>query len=247
MDNSSPLFRRLDRDWSNLATSPASAAAVSRWRASAPALTPYRDLAEVLQGCRQRGGIQGNTVLAAVIASGRRDPLAERTALQALLPGLTRLSQRIHRRGLVGPGRAWADLEELDQDLVALTLGRIRAHAVRPPRWPASTVLSEVWERARTIAARHRREGALWHLRDDGWWDGRTDADEELWSDRLTRLLRHAVDTGLLDADAARLVFTTRVLGFTLTEVADRAGLPLSTLHDHRSRAERDLTGLLAA
>ena len=136
------LFRRLERDWEIEGASPAARAALTRWASSQPALRGLKSPLEVVQRCHdRRDAAEPRALLEADLAEANDDPLAVRTVVQALLPGLAGVARRA--RGLrEGNVMVWESLQELDQHVVALAYERVEALAGRHnpgPHRPSST------------------------------------------------------------------------------------------------------------
>jgi hypothetical protein len=84
-------LEELDREWSELATSPRARRALIRWaNDDHPALAGLSNLDELLAARRDNN--RAPALLAALAALAPTDELAARTLLQALVPGLARLS-----------------------------------------------------------------------------------------------------------------------------------------------------------
>jgi hypothetical protein len=147
------LYRMLETEWNQIAQSYRARSACARWARGDAVLEGIVSPAEVVARCQARGhGAHSAAVLAAVLGHAATDDWAARTVLQAVLPGLAALSRRA--RPLVGAGRAWQHIDEVDQFLVANAYESITALASRSPRWPAEAVLAKTWRRLRDVADR---------------------------------------------------------------------------------------------
>lgn len=89
--------RALDQEWQNdYAHTADGAAALRRWAATEPALRGLDDLEDLLEA--RTDPERAYDILAAVARHAPHDPIAARTLLQALLPGLVALALRTFRR-----------------------------------------------------------------------------------------------------------------------------------------------------
>ena len=142
------------------------------------------------------------------------DPVAARTLLQVLLPGLNIRIGRAAAKEARCRRRSGA-LDELAQEVVGAAWERIAALAGTSPAWPACELVEGAWRRVR-----HEREKGrlcqrrLWPL------EGATPQAEPEWTrttaEELTMCLVDAVRAGRLRPSQAGVVYTTRVLGVRL-------------------------------
>lgn len=222
--------------------------AVGRWAHTEPQLAGFQDLAEVVDRCHRRGdAAAANRLLAAVVRLADRDPLAGRTVLQAVLPGLAALSLRARRLGWCRPGGVWSGAGELDQELLALACERIDALAGQQLEWPASTIVGQVWRRIRMASAQHRTQRYRHTQLDPGRVAEALPTAGEAWEQQLTRLLCDAVRGGTLARPDGAVIYSTRVLGVSPAEVAERLDIDVRALWQRRRRAERALGLSVAA
>jgi hypothetical protein len=87
--NPFPVFADLDAEWRELVQSPEAAQAVERWRQIHVALA---DLTSVEDVRALRRDERANDVLRALVERACHDPVAARTVLQSILPGLVRIA-----------------------------------------------------------------------------------------------------------------------------------------------------------
>jgi hypothetical protein len=201
------------------------------------AVFPYPD-AFVCAFQTRGDSARSNRLLAAVLRCGASDDFALRTALQALVPGLSATSRRYGwRAGGVGP---WASRHELDQDVVAFGYEELHVIATSPVAWPATRVLDRVGRRLRTLVGSHDREAA----RRATLHDACTVESEVSPVDELSRELRDAVRAGTLGQTAAAVVFSTDVLGRSPAEVAAEFGKSRWFVYKARERATQRLCAL---
>ena len=158
------------------------------------------------------------------------DALIPRAIIEALIPGVLALPQRVDTA--VGP---WCDLDAFYADAISalweLTTSWSGTH--RP--YAAGDLLSGVRTRLRTLQSSERRHRCRQASTPDPLDTfpasiGRT--GEEL----LAAALVDATGHGLTISDAA-VLYATRVLGMSLAEVADIAGVPTGHLRWRRRNA----------
>ena len=232
----SPTISRLRTEWQALGTAPPSSAACHRLAEIEPLVAhlEVNNLAELISALSLSSGRLSSREAAAVIAAMLRgadaDVLIPRAIIQALIPGVLALPQRVDTA--VGP---WCDLDAFYADAISalweLTTSWSGTH--RP--YAAGDLLSAVRTRLRTLQATERRHRCR-QTRTPDVLDtlpasiGRT--GEEL----LAAALAEAAGHGLTIADAA-VLYATRVLGMSLAEVAQLAGIPPGKLRYRRQIA----------
>lgn len=221
---------RLERDWQRELTTRGLAARFAHWRTLEPALRPFASPAAVLGFLRRSApGERQDRVLCALLSCAADEPAAARLLLQALLPGLKRLSARL----LVDT----RDQEELWSALLAAAWQRIRSYPVgrRPRRVAANLLLDTLHD---TVAAHHARvrEHAELTL---------TARQLPLASREIDRdveaVMARAVRAGAVTAEEAELILRTRIDGVSLTAFAGSEGVSYDALRVRRRRAERRL------
>jgi DNA-directed RNA polymerase specialized sigma24 family protein len=232
----SPTISRLRTEWQALGTGPPSSAACHRLAEIEPVVAhlEVNNLAELTAALSLSSGRLSSNEAAAVIAAMLRgadaDVLIPRAIIQALIPGVLALPQRIDTA--VGP---WCDLDAFYADAISalweLTTNWSGTH--RP--YAAGDLLSAVRTRLRTLQATERRHRCRQTSTPDPLDTlpasiGRT--GEEL----LAAAIVDATGHGLTIADAA-VLYATRVLGMSLAEVADIAGVPAGHLRWRRRNA----------
>jgi hypothetical protein len=169
-------------------------------------------------------------VITAMLRSADVDALIPRAIIQALIPGVLGLSRRIDIAG--GP---WSDLDAFLADAISALWELTMSWSGTNHPYAAGDLLSAVRTRMRTLQTSERRHrshqsgtpGALDILPAS---IGRT--GEEL----LAAALAEATEDGMEVADAA-VLYATRVLGMSMIEVADLAGVPAGHLRRRRRNA----------
>src|ERR1035441_6022193 len=229
----SPTIQRLRSEWQALGTAPPSRAACHRLAESEPMVARLEvgDLAELTAALSLSSGRlsarEAAAVIAAMLRSADADVLTPRAIIQALIPGVLALPQRVDTAD--GP---WCDLDAFYGDAIsALWELTTRWSGTHRP-YAAGDLLSAVRTRLRTLQATERRHRCRQASTPDPLDTlpasiGRT--GEEL----LAAAIVDATGHGLTIADAA-LLYATRVLGMSLAEVADLAEVPAGHLRRRR-------------
>jgi hypothetical protein len=229
----SPTIRYLRSEWLAIGTTPQSIAACHRLAQCEPVVADLEvdNLAELVAALSlSLGRLSRNEaaeVIMAMLRSADVDAFVLRAIIEALIPGLLALPRRFDLAE--GP---WCDLDAFHADAVsALWELTTRWSGTHRP-YAAGDLLSGVRTRLRTLQSserrhRSRQSGSPATLDTFPASIGRT--GEEL----LAGALAEATGHGLKGADAA-VLYATRVLGMSLTEVAELAGLPAGQLRRRR-------------
>jgi hypothetical protein len=255
MDNGTSL-RQLQGDWSALVADSRTRDVVAGWGELEPTVAGCSDLADVIGRCSRRDdAVAANAALAGLLRLAATDPLAERAALQAVVPGLKALAARARRMGWsiddvhrrTTEPTPWVQEGELEQELVMLAWEQIRALAGDDVAYAALRILEPVWRRLRSRLASHRRRVArhvpLWP--DDGDEELYACESEGTWERRSAELVRDAVHAGVMKQRDAEVIYGTRVLGYPVIEVAEQLQVDVKVLWARRRRAERALGAAL--
>jgi DNA-directed RNA polymerase specialized sigma24 family protein len=218
---------RLEAEWRRQLAGPRLAHRLAAWRRQSPALAPFTDAASLMR--LFRGPAQPATkdrVLHALIEIARDEPLAGAVVLEAITPGLKRLSRRI----LHDP----RDRDEVWAALLATAWERVRAYPLhRRERVAANLLLDTMRGTFAALRVPRLRIGEPFHEIEElppAPVDGDVDG-----------LLDLAVEAGALNRDDAELILLTRIDGFRLVDLADERSVAYNTLKVRRQRAERRL------
>jgi hypothetical protein len=175
-------------------------------------------------------------VIAAMLRSADVDVLIPRAIVQALIPGVLALSRRIDI-----PGGPWRDLDAFYADAISalweLTMSWSGAN--RP--YAVGDLLSAVRTRLRTLQASEHRHRCRQASAPDAL-DTLAASIGRSGQELLAAAIADATEHGLNPTDAA-ILYATRVLGMTLGEVADLAGIPA---HDLRRRRRNAIDRMVA-
>ncbi len=224
-----PILEELDREWSELATSPRARRALIRWSNSHAALVGQHDLADVMRARRKAADAPG--LLLALAALAPNDELAARTLLQALLPGLVCMSSATA-----------SDDPAAMEEMVSLAWERIRTYPTTRHGSVAANVLLDVRKRYR----KHRLiEAPTGSLQIDGEpADDGCSPEDEVLGRLLVEALADAQRDGVVSPGAMGVILRTRIGGERLAELAAEQNVEPQVLCQRRWRAERRLRSL---
>jgi hypothetical protein len=235
----------LDLEWEVLASSPLSARRLAEWRTQHCCLADASDLAAVIASVRTASAVVSTEIVWALLDLATDDPLAARTVLQAIVPGLG---------GELGWLRRWARRTDLnlidggdaDQLLVLAAMEAIRHAAGQRRPWPILSLLrrthrvlqretgaEESWHRATILAAAPTEPAAL--------------VPPDSPAVELASVLRDASERGAVSKSDAALVWLTRVGGYQPAELESTYAVSGECLRRRRHRAEARLTQWAAA
>ena len=235
----SPTIKRLRTEWQAIGTTPQSSTACHRLAQCEPVVDRLEvgNLAELVAALSLSSGRlsrnESAEVITAMLRSADVDALVPRAIIEALIPGILALPRSLDLAD--GP---WCDFDAFYGDAIsALWELTTRWSGTHRP-YAAGDLLSAVRTRLRTLQSSERRHRSR-QSDTPGELDtlpasiGRT--GEEL----LAAAIVDATGHGLTIADAA-VLYATRVLGMSLAEVADIAGVPAGHLrYRHRVAIDR--------
>ena len=215
------ILQALDREWSELATSPGAKRALIRWRVHED-LAEFYDLNEVLTA--RRDPVRSGPILKALALLSPIDELAARTLLQALVPGLVVLATR-----------SGNDDDRAIDEMIALAWERIRTYPCRRNGSVAGNILLDVRKRYRS----HRRIEApdsLTLLGDPV--DEQTSPEDQVLGRLLIEQLAAAQQGGMMSGTVLATILRTRLGGEHLTDLAAEQDITPQLLCHRRWRAE---------
>ena len=242
---------QLEREWQALAPG-AVAEALPRWRAQQPALRRFASPQQLLRFLHAARSGETDAPLLALLSLARRDRLAGRLLLQAILPALRAQAERIvHER---------ERREELWELLLFFAWEAICGYptAERRFRVAANLVLQVLHDTTRelqrsTDPTDERPARGLSHTLGTvpaAALDQPADANERPAPIReadAEALVLAAVAAGAISERDAQLILQTRVDGIGLRLIARVLGVGYDALRKRRQRAESQLRALLAA
>jgi hypothetical protein len=232
---------QLTNEWSFIARSPEAREIVRSLAVREPdiAATGADNLAELVSMLR---GAIGNPraawaprVLQALLRANPQHPLVSRAILQALLPGLTAVARRLSW----GSGGEWTDGGSFFVDLIATAWEVIEEWAGEDRPYAAPDLLSAIRCRMRRQIMSHRRAieaamGSELDQYDRRAWASGDGSDLDL----LARAIDDLTGTEISRTDAA-ILYGSRVLGLSMTELANLSGRSRRYLTTRRRQAER--------
>jgi hypothetical protein len=228
-----PTIRYLRTEWLAIGTTPQSSVACHRLAQCEPVVADVEvgDLAElVVVLSLSSGRLSRNAaaeVITAMLRSANVDALVPRAIIEALIPGVLALPRRFDLAD--GP---WCDLDAFHADAVSVLWELTTRWSGTHRPYAAGDLLSGVRTRLRTLQCterRHRSRQSASPAALDALPASIGRTGEEL----LAAALAEATGHGLKVSDAA-ILYATRVLGMSLTEVAQLAGLPAGNLRRRR-------------
>jgi hypothetical protein len=232
----SPTIKRLRSEWQAIGTTPQSSTACHRLAEIEPLVAhlEVNNLAELVAALSISSGRlsrnEAAEVITAMLRSADVDALVPRAIIEALIPGILALPRSLDLAD--GP---WCDLDAFYGDAIsALWELTTRWSGTHRP-YAAGDLLSGVRTRLRTLQSserRHRSRQSASPAALDALPASIGRTGEEL----LAAAIVDATGHGLTIADAA-VLYATRVLGMSLTEVADIAGVPAGHLRWRRRNA----------
>ncbi|HLU43555.1 MAG TPA: hypothetical protein VKZ67_00815 [Natronosporangium sp.] len=236
----SSLAQRLDIEWQQLVTSPATARTLAEWSTHEPDLAGYPDLEALRTAIHDRTDLETSDRLLAALTrlaavTGRDDRLAARVVLQMMIPGAVRLAQRLTT--MIGDPAASEAVVFAELTILIRTYPWQR----RPRRIAANLLLDC---RQRLIRGHHRVRpevcaGLVIHDPAAATEDqhGQLDLDDLLWWARRE---------GILNKLEAQLLVASHVADIPMNQLVRRLGRSRSTLFSIRSAAEQRLRRALA-
>ena len=232
------IFRLLAGEWAFVAESRGARRVVWEWGETSVALCGMCSPAELLAACNRRGSPSESAGILRAVLLRADEPLAARTVLQALVPGMLRLVSRASRQsGWVGVEGAWGSLADVSSEVVVSTVEVIARLAGRDVEWPQTVILDGAWHRVEAVARR-------WRRRQSGQLEMVWCVPEAHPAEQLAAVLRVAVDTGRVSAAEAELVWRFRVDDETSEATAAVKGCSVVALRKRRERAEHRLAAV---
>jgi hypothetical protein len=231
-----PTIRHIRREWHAIATTPASRTACRRLAECEPVVADLEvdNLAELVAVLSLSSGRlsrnEAAEVIAAMLSSAGVDLLIPRAIIEALIPGLLALPRRFDLAE--GP---WCDLDAFLADAVSALWELTMSWSGTQRPYAAGDLLSGVRTRLRTLQSSERRDRSR-RICGPGDLDAVPASIGRTGEELLAAALAEATGHGIKVSDAA-VLYATRVLGMSLSEVAQLAGLPAGYLRRRRRNA----------
>jgi len=225
----SPTIRRLRSEWLAIGTTPQSRAACHRLARCEPVVADLEvdNLAELVAALSLSSGRLPRNEAAEVVTAMLRSADVHALVPRAIIEALLALPRRFDLAE--GP---WCDLDAFHADAVsALWELTTRWSGTHRP-YAAGDLLSGVRTRLRTLQSSERRHRSR-QSGSPGALDTLPASIGPTGEELLAGALAEATGHGLNGADAA-VLYATRVLGMSLSEVAQLAGLPAGHLRRRR-------------
>jgi hypothetical protein len=223
-----PILQVLDAQWPTVATSPEGRRALIRWAREHDALAGMHDLQDVLD-CRRDPDL-ADDVHRLLARQASDDPLAARTLLQILLPGLVRLVGTVGR-----------DDPDAPDELVALAWERICTYPASRRGSVAANVVLDV--RKRYVKLRRGDSSVPIPLAREIACAASLPEDQVIATMQLEEIL-DARRRGIVSPVAFDAIIRTRIGGESLAAVAADGGFTTAVMCQRRWRAEQRLRSL---
>ncbi len=229
------IFDHLDREWARLVASGALDLAVARWGRRDARLRSFQGIRPLFDHLRYRevDPDEHSEVLLGLLTTAREDRLAARVVLQRFVPGLKRIAAWGHPFTQV----------EWDGHVVAEAFEVIATYPIeRRPSKVAANIMMDVRKRLYALLSEYRTSQAELTHQPIHPEAVAPDPFDPIEAAQLIDSSRRRVG---LPADAAQLILLTRVLGFSVMEIAQRVGVPSARLRKRRWGAEQRIREVL--
>jgi DNA-directed RNA polymerase specialized sigma24 family protein len=229
-----------DDEWKYLAASADATRALVRL-APDPALQGLADLDAVIEEIQRRGRpANSDRILLALLRRAPADPVAARTVLQAVMPGLKSLMSAYQLTG---------EPEEVSTAVIEAAFERIRSYPCdRRPSRVAANLLNDtrqsLWRAARKEC---RLRLVTVPLTEAALETVTRELSEPSPTDELVDLVAEAVRLSQVPRSGARVILLTRVLDVHIEELAGDTGTKSKTIRKRRDRAEAALARMAVA
>jgi DNA-directed RNA polymerase specialized sigma24 family protein len=230
----------LDDEWKYLATSTDAIRALIRWAPDA-ALEGFADLDAVIDETQRRGRpAESDRILLALLRRAATDPVAARTVLQAVMPGL---------KSLMSAYRLTGEPEEVSTAVIEAAFERIRSYPCdRRPSRVAANLLNDIRQSLWRAARKERRlQLVTVPLTETALETAAREMTEPSSTDELVGLVAEGVRLRHVAPSGARVILLTRVLDVSMEELAGDTGAKSKTIRKRRDRAEAALARMAVA
>ncbi len=211
------------------------------WATRDPLLADCRSPADLAQAIRSARPGGQDRLVAALVGLADGDDLAQLTVVAGLSRRLGWIVAGWRRSGV-----APAELAVLESDLVSecwaavASAARDAAQGGDLPPSPAMALVQSGWDRVRAPRRRMLRAQAR-TVTDANADRAGTEAPAVPAGEELAAVIVSSLRSGQVSVTGARLVYATRVAGWSVTEMADRLGCSPQSVRTRRARAEQRL------
>lgn len=219
------MLQALDREWSELATSPSARRALMRWSNTHRHLAGHRDLNAVLDARRDPARADG--VLRSLAMLAPTDELAARTLLQAMVPGVLKFA-RTHA----------TDDQGALEELLALAWIRIRTY---PPERHGSVAANIVLDVRKHYRAHRDIDHPRLTAAPVDSLDQRPSVEDQVLGRLFVEQIGDMRRCGVAEIDT---MVRTRVCGESIEDLAAERNLPARVLCRRRWNLEVRLRAL---
>ena len=240
MSTTTGAIRAVVEHVESIGRAPGSRQAVMDWAGQEPVLSDFDDAGVLAATIRTADPATQDRLLLAVLRVAADDALAQLVAIAGLAHRLRSVVIRWRTRQVPAAEQRTLEADLVDDCYVAVirTAAAIAAGGPPPPRL-GLVLVDRAHEAVRGPRRRLARSAA--RLAPLSAAAGLPAPGEDPPSVLLARHLTDAVRAGHVTAAAAGLVLATRVIGWTVEEVAERQGTSPESVRARRSRAERRL------
>lgn len=236
-DHPDTIIDDLDHEWQRLLATGSVDRALDGWRHDDHCLAAFPSTTELFAfledpgtPCRNQDG-----VLVALLTIGRHDRLASRVVLQRFVPALKRMV-------------AWDQpfsISEWACHVVAEAFEVVATYPIQQRSAKvAANVVMDVRKRLYALLAEHRTSQQELGCQP---FIGATAAPDPAEQVEVAQLIDWGCRASQLRPDVAELIVSTRVLGFTVKELAQRLGVPSARLRQRIARGEQRFREVLPA
>jgi DNA-directed RNA polymerase specialized sigma24 family protein len=220
------IFSELIREWGRFVSSNGGSRALRRWSQIETTFARFDNLDQLLNALRDRRDLDGRDELwRTLLLVARTDKDARRVALQALWPGLSKVTRMYSRRGYD---------DDVAAAVLAAAIARIANYPHHRPSSPVANLVRDAQHEVHVMRGRERRQDQTRNI-------FFASEPEVAPSEELLTLLDDAVRSGRLSQHGARLIALHRIAGISTQQLAAAEGVAPATLRKARARAERAL------
>lgn len=217
------LFDELDAEWQIVAESSAGKRACVKWGVGEPTLGALVDRVQ-----RRGAPAESDAILRNLVARSATDDLACRTVLQCLMPAM---------RATARSYSSVDHISDVESTVMTETFDRIRNYPLeRRPGNVAANITLDV----RQVFWRATSQSMEVFPTDPSRLPQRMN-DSLAPPEEVVDVLRHGLQGGFVSDEEAAIIFSTRVLDYSLSDISTRVGIKPQSMRRRRQRAEQKL------